>query len=100
HTSFSRDWSSDVCSSDLGARQLNALIAAKDAAVLEDDAFDRQSVGVQGFQAIESLLFGDDGLADLQDDAYRCEVLHAIAANIDEDRKSVVQGNRRGQRGC
>ncbi|HEY0963245.1 MAG TPA: imelysin family protein [Pseudomonadales bacterium] len=67
-----------------GARQLNALIAAQDAAALDDEAFDRQSVGVQGFQALESLLFDDDSLAQLQGDAYRCQVMHTIAANIDE----------------
>jgi predicted lipoprotein len=67
-----------------GARQLNALIAAQDASVLEDDTFDRQSVGVQGFQAFESLLFSDDSLTALQGDAYRCQVMHTIAANIDE----------------
>lgn len=67
-----------------GARQLSALIAAQDPAVLEDDAFDRQSVGVQGFQALESLLFADDSLAALQGDAYRCRVMQTIAANIDE----------------
>lgn len=67
-----------------GARQLTALIAAKDPAVLEDAAFDRQSVGVQGFQALESLLFADTSLADLQADPYRCQVVQTIAANIAE----------------
>lgn len=67
-----------------GARQLSALVAAKDAAVLEDAAFDRQSVGVQGFQALESLLFDAASLADLQGDAYRCQVMQTIAANIAE----------------
>lgn len=67
-----------------GARQLNALIAAKDPAVLTTEAFDRQSVGVQGFQALESLLFDDTSLADLQADAYRCQVLQTITANISE----------------
>lgn len=67
-----------------GARQLGALIAAKDAAVLADDAFDRQSVGVQGFQALENLLFDDTSLADLQADPYRCQVVQTIAANIAE----------------
>ncbi|MEY4640614.1 MAG: hypothetical protein RLZZ227_608 [Pseudomonadota bacterium] len=67
-----------------GARQLNALIAAKDPAVLATDAFDRQSVGVQGFQALEDLLFDDTSLADLQADPYRCQVVQAIAANIAE----------------
>lgn len=67
-----------------GARQLNALIAAKDPAVLATDAFDRQSVGVQGFQALESLLFDATALADLQADPYRCQVLQTIAANVAE----------------
>jgi predicted lipoprotein len=67
-----------------GARQLNALIAAKDPAVLVTDAFDRQSVGVQGFQALESLLFDATALADLQADPYRCQVLQTIAANVAE----------------
>jgi predicted lipoprotein len=67
-----------------GARQLNALIAAKDPAVLATDAFDRQSVGVQGFQALEGLLFDDTSLADLSQDVYRCQVMQTIAANIAE----------------
>jgi predicted lipoprotein len=67
-----------------GARQLNALVAAKDAAVLDNAAFDRQSVGVQGFQALETLLFDDTSLADLQADPYRCQVVQTIAANIAE----------------
>ncbi len=67
-----------------GARQLNALIAAKDSTVLATDAFDRQSVGVQGFQALEDLLFADASLADLQADPYRCQVVQTIATNIAE----------------
>jgi predicted lipoprotein len=67
-----------------GARQLSALIAAKDPAVLDTEAFDRQSVGVQGFQALEGLLFDDSSLADLQADPYRCQVVQTIAANIAE----------------
>ena len=67
-----------------GMRQLDALIAAKDPAVHEDEAFDRQSVGVQGFQALENLLFDEMSLADLQGDAYRCQVMQTIAANISE----------------
>jgi predicted lipoprotein len=91
-----------------GARQLNALIAAKDPAVLDDAAFDRQSVGVQGFQALESLLFADTSLADLQADPYRCQVMQTIAANIaeiatgvatrwvDEFRATVATADERG----
>jgi uncharacterized protein len=74
-------WPDDNAS---GARQLTALLAAQDPGVLEAKAFARQSVGVQGFQALESLLFADTALADLQGDGYRCQVLQAIATNIDE----------------
>jgi predicted lipoprotein len=91
-----------------GARQLSALIAAKDTAVLDDATFDRQSVGVQGFQALESLLFDDASLADLQADSYRCQVVQTIAANIaeiatgvasrwvDEFRATVASADERG----
>jgi predicted lipoprotein len=91
-----------------GARQLSALIAAKDAAVLDNAAFDRQSVGVQGFQALENLLFDAKSLADLQADPYRCQVVQTIAANIaeiasgvasrwvDEFRTTVEKADERG----
>ena len=91
-----------------GARQLEALLAARDPAVLEDDTFDRQSVGVQGFQALELLLFDDDSLNALQDDTYRCNVVQAIAANLheiaegvttrwrDEFRETVANADERG----
>ncbi len=67
-----------------GARQLLALIASKDTSVLGSEAFARQSVGVQGLQALEQLLFTEASLGELQTDAYRCRVVQAIAANLDE----------------
>jgi predicted lipoprotein len=67
-----------------GARQLSALLAGKDNAVLGSEAFARQSVGVQGLQALELLLFTETSLGELQADAYRCNVVQAIAANLDE----------------
>lgn len=67
-----------------GARQMTAMLAAQDAAVLAPETFARQSVGVQGFQALESLLFDDTSLTDLQADPYRCQVVQTIAANIAE----------------
>ena len=67
-----------------GARQMNAILAAQDAAVLAPETFARQSVGVQGFQALEGLLFDPTSLADLQADPYRCQVVQTIAANIAE----------------
>ena len=53
-------------------RQLDALLAAADPAVLESAAFAQQSVGVQGFPALERLLFADDSLATLQEQPYHC----------------------------
>ena len=65
-----------------GSRQLEALLAATDPAALEADSFARQSVGVQGFPALESLLFGEEALSQLQEGAYRCRVVQAIATNL------------------
>ncbi len=39
---------------------------------------------MQGFPALERLLFEDDSLASLQSDPFRCQVAQAIARNIDE----------------
>jgi hypothetical protein len=74
-----------------GARQLAALIAGKDESVLTAEAFARQSVGVQGFQALENLLFTETALTELQADPYRCQVLMTIAANIEAIATGVAQ---------
>ena len=74
-----------------GSRQLSALIASKDNSVLTSEAFARQSVGVQGLQALELLLFAETSLSDLQADSYRCNVAQAIAANLDEIATGVAQ---------
>lgn len=65
-----------------GARQLDDMIATQDGSSLETETFSRQSVGVQGFPALERLLFEDNSVQLLQQDAYRCQVLYTIAANI------------------
>lgn len=65
-----------------GSRQLDVVLAAQDRALLESASFERQSVGVQGFPALEQLLFGENALSLLQQQPYRCDVLQAIAANI------------------
>jgi predicted lipoprotein len=74
-----------------GGRQLSALIAAADPAALEAEAFGRQSVGVQGFPALERLLFEDGALAQLQAEPYRCQVVQAITANLGEIAEGVHQ---------
>lgn len=73
------------------SRQLSALVASKDSAVLGSEAFARQSVGVQGLQALELLLFSEASLAELQADAYRCSVVQAISANLAEIAAGVAQ---------
>ncbi|MES2626921.1 MAG: imelysin family protein [Pseudomonadota bacterium] len=74
-----------------GGRQLSALIAGKDSTVLSSENFARQSVGVQGLQALEMLLFDDKSLEELQADSYRCNLVQAIAANLDEIAAGVAQ---------
>jgi len=67
-----------------GARQLDALIASdnEDALIMEN--FARESVGVQGFPALERLLFDEASLQQLTDDSFRCRVAQTIATNINE----------------
>src|SRR5690606_40566982 len=74
HTSFSRDWSSDVCSSDLGAALAARLGAAGStgappaplpgAAVLQlgGDALQPRAGGARGQHALELLAHGDEEL--------------------------------------
>lgn len=64
-----------------GNRQLTALLTEADPAVLEQETFTDQSVGVQGLPALEVLLFGEDSEA-LMDSNYRCQVARTIAGNI------------------
>lgn len=91
-----------------GARQLDALIAGNNAEGLDSDNFARESVGVQGYPALESLLFADDSLQQLQGDPFRCQVAQTIARNIgeiasgvhtrwvDEFRTTVANADERG----
>ena len=64
-----------------GQRQLTALLAEEDPAILDEAVFADQSVGVQGLPALEILLFGEDS-DTLQGGSYRCQVAQAIAHNI------------------
>jgi len=74
-----------------GARQLDALLAAQDLTQLQAAAFERQSVGVQGFPALERLLFEDDALAQVQAQPYRCQLVEAIAANLATIAEGIAQ---------
>jgi predicted lipoprotein len=67
-----------------GARQLDALIAAESQESISSESFARESVGVQGFPALERMLFEADSLVLMQTNSYRCQVAQTIARNIDE----------------
>ena len=74
-----------------GPRQLDELIAAGNEEVLQSDNFSRESVGVQGFPALERLLFDDESLLAFREDRYRCQAAQTIALNISEIASGVRQ---------
>ena len=74
-----------------GARQLDDLIDAMNNDSLAADNFARESVGVQGFPALERLLFDDESLLAFREDNYRCQVAQAIALNISDIASGVSQ---------
>lgn len=67
-------------------RELEALLKARDAAVLAPDVFARANVVVQGFPALERLLFDADAerllTAGGAEARYRCALVQATAGNI------------------
>lgn len=67
-----------------GARQLAAMLRAKDPALLSPKAIAGSSVAVQGLPAVETILFDDGNVRDLTEasDDYTCRVLAAIAGNL------------------
>lgn len=72
-----------------GLRQLTALLAAADPAILDEETFADQSVGVQGLPALEILLFDEESDA-LLENGYRCQVAQAIANNIATMSQNIV----------
>src|SRR5690606_40674906 len=69
HTRFSRDWSSDVCSSDLadgGRRRIDVVAVAVELALAEVAA---AAEDVEGYEDMVALLEPADGRTDLLDDA-------------------------------
>ena len=67
-----------------GGRQLTALLAGQDETQLAPEVFAGQSVGVQGYPALERLLFDADSLQQLQDEPFYCRVVQTVAANLAE----------------
>lgn len=78
------------------ARELGALLQARDTAILKPDAFARTNVVVQGFPALERLLFDADDARPNGDSGaearYRCALARAIAGNI----AAIADAVRRG----
>ena len=71
---------------NLGPKQIRALLAAGDPDALSEKSFPSTSVAVQGFPAMEWLLFSKNSgallLTDTPQTAYRCAILAAISTNI------------------
>ncbi len=70
---------------NVAGRQLEEFLAARDRAALTLEAFARASIAVQGFPALERLLFDSDAgdiLAPGDATAFRCDVVRAIAVNV------------------
>lgn len=77
----------------IGLRQVQAIIAEEDASASEVTDLRDKSVAVQGFGALEYVLFGTDaeGLVGA-DAAFRCRYGQAIAANISSIADQVAMG--------
>lgn len=77
-------------------RELGALLEAHDPAILRPDAFARTNVVVQGFPALERLLFDANGAPTIivtsPAGRYRCALARAIAANISTIATDVHRG--------
>jgi len=64
-------------------RHLGTLLDSGGAGALEAEAFARGSVAVQGFTALERLLYDADAAAAFAVDNYRCRVVMAITRNLE-----------------
>lgn len=71
-------------------KHLDKLIADKDSKSLTTDDFYSITVAVRGLPAIERLLFDPAALKELQNDAFRCQVLERISAYVDEMSQAVT----------
>lgn len=67
-------------------KQIDELLNIRDPDALNPDSFGKGSVAVQGFPALEILLYGEGAEAKLaaagEDAAYRCAVIKTIAQNL------------------
>ena len=65
--------------SKITSKQMRLLLAAEDESALEPAAFAKSSTALQGFPALERLLFAK---APLQANSYACRVTQTIAVNL------------------
>lgn len=71
---------------DVLGRQLGQVLAKRDPDSISEQTFARGSVAIQGFSALERLLYGSDALSKLtaKDEAaaFRCAMLTAVTGNL------------------
>ncbi len=78
---------------NLGGRQLNALLkqaSAGDAPQYNNEFFNRASVAVKGYPAIERMLFEEKLFAQLDSNPSYCPLLTAITEHIASNTQSIV----------
>jgi len=84
---------------DIGLRQIKHALAEKDESVTLPDALADKSVALQGFPALEYLLYSDgaeklvDGNPEI---GFRCSFAASVATNIDRIAHAVTEGWRDG----
>ncbi|MFD2230821.1 imelysin family protein [Alkalimarinus sediminis] len=71
-------------------KHLDRLISSHDEVLLDGDGFYRLGISVKGLPAIERLLYGNDALAKLKADPFRCKVNVRISAYIAEVGRDIV----------
>ncbi|PIE25147.1 MAG: hypothetical protein CSA60_01255 [Neptuniibacter caesariensis] len=76
---------------NLTSKQLNKLLAEKDPNSLTDEALQTASIAVKGLPAIERILYAQEALTKIQQDSYRCQLLHAVSNYVKDQSKSTYQ---------
>lgn len=74
-------------------KQLGELLASRDEGQITQDAFQSSGVAVQGFPALERVLFEEQALAKFSaksaDSAFRCKLVTAISQNLADMAKDI-----------
>ena len=73
----------------IGLKQVQGILAEKDPSATVPDTLEQKSVAVQGFGALEFVLFGTGSEALAAGDAYRCAFGNAIAVNLERRAREV-----------